>query len=343
MLTLGKIELKEIISVLTLYGIDLENLKIVRDTNGFVNKIYFITAGKKKFVLRKSNPLTSLAHIKLEVKLLEYLQAHDFAMAPKIIPNLKGEDITIYDKSFFTLQTFMSGSIKASWNKVSGFTAKRIDALFQTLAFFSKVVEKFPRLNNLANKPLWYFVKNGPNLLSKLYKSLPASKGKKLLLKNYQDILKFIADTHKEFVQTKYNHLPKQLVHFDFHPGNVNYSKDKVVAIFDFDWARYDARFSDLASAIMQSCYYYGGKMGGKLRKDKIKQAIEKYQIAYGKSMVTHEQEKEYIKVAAQGYAVYILFWAIDLYEKKSTPDNFVVLDHFLKLMILNNFNQLFD
>lgn len=342
MLIIGKIELKEILSVLTLYVIDLENLKIVRDTNGFVNKIYFITAGKKKFVLRKSNPATSLAHIKLEVKLLEYLQAHDFAATPQIIRNLKGKDITVYDKSFFTLQTFMPGCIKASWNKVSGFTPKRIDTLFQTVAFFSKTVEKFPRLNNLANKPLWYFVKNGPTLLSKLYKSLPASKGKKLVLKNYQDILKFIADAHKKFVQTKYNDLPKQLVHFDFHPGNVNYLKDKVAAIFDFDWARYDARFSDLASAIGQSCYYYGGKLGGKFKKANIKLALNSYQKAYGRSKFEPEKETEYIKVALRGYAIYIFFWAIDLYEKDPTLENFLVLNHFLKVMLLNDYDGLF-
>lgn len=343
MVEINKNELKEILSVLCLYGIDIKNIKIVRDTVGFVNKIYFVTAGKKKIVLRKSNPVTSLAHIKLEVKLLEYLSVHKFAATPQIIRNLKGKNIIIYNKCFFTLQNFMPGSVKASWNNLTGFTPRRVEYFFQTMASFSKAVEKFIYSNSVENKPLGYFVKNGPALLNRLYKRLPASAGKKLVLKNYQNILNFIVYSQKEFERTDYNSLPKQLVHFDFHPGNVNFFGNKVVSIFDFDWARYDARFSDLASAILQSCYYYGGKMGGKLRKDCINQAISNYQKVYGKSSFSKNKEKEYIKMAARGYAIYIFFWAVDLYEKNPSKGNFLVLDHFLKVSLINDYDILFS
>ncbi len=335
--------MREVLSVLVLYGLNLDNLKIVRDTNGFVNKIYFITIGKTKLVLRKSNPTTSLAHIKLEVKLLEYLASHHFAATPQIVRNLNGEDITVYNKVFFTVQTFMPGSIKASWNNLKGFTPKRIENFFKTIASFGIAVEKFSRLNSVANKPLWYFVKNGPTLLRKLYKSLPESTAKKLILKNYQDILRFIAQTRKEFIQTDYDSLPKQLVHFDFHPGNVNYVNNKVVALFDFDWARHDSRFSDLASGIGQSCYYYGGKLGGQFRKDRIKLALSSYQKAYGESPFSVKKENEYIKVALRGYAIYIFFWAVELYEENPTGENFLVLDHFLKILLLNDYDRLFN
>ena len=343
MVTINKNELKEILSVLSLYGIDLDNIKIVRDTVGFVNKIYFVTAGKKRMVLRKSNPVTSLAHIKLEAKLLEYLSAHKFAATPQIIRNLKGQDITIYNKCFFTLQNFMPGSAKASWNNLAGFTPKRVEDFFQTMARFSRAVEKFPHLNKVENKPLGYFIKSGSALLSKLYKGLPSSAGKELVFKNYQSILEFIANSKKEFLRTGYSSLSKQLVHFDFHPGNVNFSGNKVVAIFDFDWARYDTRFSDLASAILQSCYYYGGKMGGRLRKDRIGRAIANYQKAYGQSNFSKDEEKEYIKVAAKGYAIYILFWAVDLYKNDPSKGNFLVLDHFLKVLLINDYDILFS
>lgn len=343
MTAINKNEKEELLAVLSLYDFDLKNPKIVRDTNGFVNKIYFISTLDKKLVLRKSNSITSLSHIKLEVKLLDYLSAHNFASTPKIITNLKGDDVTVYNQSFFTLQTFMPGGIKASWNNLKYFTPARTSNFFQTVALFSRATEKFPRVNSLTNRPAWYFVKNGPALLNKLYKSLPKTTGKKLILKNYQDILKFIAQTHKEFIQTDYDSLPKQLVHFDFHPGNVNYLKDKVVALFDFDWARYDARFSDLASGIGQSCYYYGGKHGGYFRKDQIKRAMQSYQKAYGKSPFSKKKEIKYIKVAVRGYVIYIFFWALDLYKKNSTQENFLILDHFLKILLLNEFDQLFD
>ncbi len=341
MTKIKKDELKELFAVLDLYGVNLHNIKIARDTVGFVNKIYFVTVGKQKFVLRKSKPITSLAHIKLEVELLEDLATRKFAATPKIIRNLKGKDITLYNKTFFTLQTFMPGGVKASWNDISGFTKKRVNNFFKTVAVFGKAVNKFIAGKNFANKPLWYFVKNGPGIFNKLYNNLPSSAGKKLVFKNYLAILKFIAQTRKEFTRTGYDNLPKQLVHFDFHPGNVNFIGEQVVAIFDFDWARYDARFSDLASAIDQSCYYYGGQRGGQFKKALVKQAVSSYQRAFGRSKFSREKEYEYIKVALRGYAVYIFFWAVDLYEKNPTRENFSVLDHFLKMLLINDYDRL--
>lgn len=339
---INKLELKEVCAVLGLYGIDMEHIKISRDTVGFVNKIYFVNVGKKKLVLRKSNPITSLRHIKMEVDLLDYLQTNNFAATPKVISNLKGQDITIYNKAYFTLQNFMPGSIKASWNNVSGFTLNRARNFFQTVAKFGKAVENFSDSNGFHNKPLWYFVKNGVVLLDELYNNLPKSDGKNLVSENYKDVLGFIAQTKKEFIKINYESLPKQLVHFDFHPGNVNFLNNKVVAVFDFDWVRYDARFSDLASAIGQSCYYYGGKMSGKFKKDRIRLAIDSYQKAYGKSVFSRKEEAKYIEVATRGYAVYILFWAVDLYEKNPNQENFLVLSHFLKMMLANDYNLIF-
>lgn len=343
MASIKKDELKEIFSVLSLYGIDLTDIKIVRDTVGFVNKIYFVTIGKKKLVLRKSNPATSLAHIKLEVKLLEYLSDHHFAATPQIIRNLKGTDITIYNKSFFTLQTFMPGSIKASWNKPDGLTAKRAQAFFQTIAKFNKAVEKFPSYNNIANQSLGYFVKNGSNILAKKFRKLSPSIGKNLVLKYRLEILEFIKKTDREFVKTGYDALPKQLIHCDLHPGNVNFLNDKVVAIFDFDWARYDCRFSDLASALSQTNYYFGGKKDGIFKKEKLQSALSNYRRAYGKSNFSVFQENEYIKAALRAYIIYTFFWAIDLYEQNKNKENFLSLNHFLNVMLVNDFDCLFD
>lgn len=48
------------------------------------------------------------------------------------------------------------------------------------------------------------------------------------------------------------NHLPAQVVHGDWHPGNLLYRDDKVVAVIDFDAARMQQRIIDVANGALQ-------------------------------------------------------------------------------------------
>lgn len=69
-----KEEKTEVASVLEKYGIDFNRCIISRDKLGAVNKIYFVAVGKEKFVLRKSNAVTSRAHLNMEIAVLKYFK-----------------------------------------------------------------------------------------------------------------------------------------------------------------------------------------------------------------------------------------------------------------------------
>ena len=90
-----------------------------------------------------------------------------------------------------------------------------------------------------------------------------------------------------------YQQLAKQIVHYDIHPGNVNFSENNVTGLFDFDWVRFDNRYADLAATIAQSCWEYGGQKTGIFNKTRIQLGLQHYRNTFGKSQ--HTLEKEHI------------------------------------------------
>lgn len=340
---MNKLIKKEIIDVLAVYGLVGKNIKIVENTNGFANKTYIISIEKNKFVLRKSNPNTKYNHIKLEVSLLNYLHKQNFNLTPQVLLNIDGQNITKFNNSFFILQTFVSGETRASWNDLTKLNTKMFRSFFATVANFSKVAEGFDFKHSITNKPVWYYVKNAHKILNDSLKAVADSDIKKYLITNKTNIDDFIIKTRKEFLEAKYDSLPKQIVHFDWHPGNVHFKNDKVVGVFDFDWARWDSHITDLAAAIGQSCYYYGGKRDGLYRKDRIQIGIQSYRQTYGKSKISLQKENSLIKIALKGYMLFQFFWSVSLFAEKPTKENAVVLKHFLNVLLLNDFDYLFD
>ena len=49
----------------------------------------------------------------------------------------------------------------------------------------------------------------------------------------------------------RYWALPQAVVHGDYHPGNVKFQGDKIVGLFDWDWACRQARLKDVAEGVI--------------------------------------------------------------------------------------------
>lgn len=55
---------------------------------------------------------------------------------------------------------------------------------------------------------------------------------------------------------------PERIVHSDFHPGNLLYKKEQVVALIDFDSTRRSKRVIDVANGVLQFSILAGGEPG---------------------------------------------------------------------------------
>lgn len=134
----------------------------------------------------------------------------------------------------------------------------------------------------------------------------------------------------------------KLQVHFDLHPGNVNYIDDRLSGIFDFDWVRFDNRLADLACTLGQSCYYYHGKNRALYDKNKIALGLKTYRKVYGKSEYNSYKENQIIKAALRGYMFFQLLWIIEWHVKNhKNKKSYEYIQFSLDVLKLNNFENL--
>ncbi len=341
---LTKLESERVLQVLRNYHFTLGKINLQKNLIANNNNVFIVDAKGKKYVLRESQPQKSFQHLKLETAVLRYLKKRKFRFTPYTIVNKKGQDITIYKGRFYTLQNFMPGETCASWNNLTRFNEKKLANFFITSAKFTRAIAGFRTKLKIKNKPVYQYVKNGRKPFSSMLRKMPASKVKTFLNSNKHFVYEFVRENKKELDRVKYNGLPKQIVHFDLHPGNVNFSGDKVSGIFDFDWVRFDSRISDLAGTIGQSCYRYRGINGGIYNKKRIKIGLAAYRKAYGKSEFDLECENRLMKVALKGYMFFQLLWTMEWYlHNLKDPKAMEFMGHSLKVLKLNDYDWLFS
>lgn len=236
----------------------------------------------------------------------------------------------------------MPGRTVANWDNLSKFNLSKLKSFFVASASFSCVVKGFKSNAKMRNLGLASYVNEAEQWLSDKLLTKNSNAGARLLKKYSTEIKEFIIDTQEDFRRVGYNKLPKQLVHFDLHPGNVNYVGSKVSGIFDFDWVRFDNRITDFAGAIAQSCYYFGESEGGLYRRDRIKAGIKTYRRVYGASEFTLRKENELLLIALKGCIVFQLMFTYGWYlQHVDSRRHFIGLEHFIKLIIRNDFGSL--
>ncbi len=341
-LTSDELELAD--EVLALYDLPEGERHIFRNTTGFVNKTFIVKIENETFVLRQSNPWdTTTEHLGFEIEILRFLENAAYKLTPRIIQSARGEYLTQHENSYFMLQTFLPGKTRASWDDTDNFEGVMLENFFRTLADFTHVARDFTPSKPCSGFSLMHYVTNSSSLFSEQLAEIPDSPAKAFLSEKASHLLQFATVTLKELEALDYDHLPKQLVHFDLHPGNVHYEGDRIVALFDFDWARMDCRISDLAGSISQSCYKRGDNQSGLFSKEKIQAGLAAYRDAYGKSEYSLEEENRIIKAATKAYTFYLLIWTIGWYrENREHKDALSILRQSSNMCLTNDFDSLF-
>lgn len=328
--------------VLEEYTLPQGERRIFRNTVGFVNKTYIVEIGSEKFVLRRSSPQTTREHLEFEVEVFRYLAEQGFALSPHLVQNITNEYCT-EQNGWWLLQKFIPGEIRASWNDTACFEGEMLRDFFRASARFSKAARGFVPSKAYSNTALPDFPKNAEKLFAGVINDLKDSPGKTLLVERFPALCVLAKGTAEEFERLGWEKLPQQLVHFDIHPGNVHYEGDKVVGLFDFDWARMDNRIADLASTISQSCWIVGGADNGRYLKEKVADGLRAYREAYGRSEFSPEHERALLTAALPAYLLFQLLWSTQYYrEHYREGETEWVLRLNADACLRNDFDQLF-
>jgi len=327
------------------YGINNIN-SLRKNTVGFVNKTYVVESEGSKFVLRKSSKEKKLDHLLLEIELLKFFKSKGYKLSAQVIPNKNGEDITEEDGSYYILLTFVPGELKASTIDLENMTFGMLRSFFRASANFTKVVQGFvpSREYDHGNKPITEILSGGRKRFHELLDNMPNSKGREFIVLKSKSLLSFLAETKLGLEKLGYEKLPKQLVHFDIHPGNIHFEGENVVGIFDFDWIRFDSRIVDLAGTIGQSCYVYGGKNSGVYVKEKIQEGLRAYREEYGESEFSLEKETKLVKETLKAYMFFQALWVMNWYSKNYDEKRELdILKHFVNTCLINDYETLFS
>ncbi|MDO8512761.1 MAG: phosphotransferase [bacterium] len=336
-------DLEQIIRVLKCYDFKTKEYSITQNTLANVNKIFLVKTHSNKYILRESNPTTTTSHLYFEADILDYLTKNKFNLTPHLFENTDGDLITTFENKYYSLQEFLPGEVKESVSNLIRFNDAKLVSFFQTSANFTKTVQDFKGEIPHNNKTLYFYVTNGITILHSLTNKVRTGPVKELLEENQTFLEELINNLFAEMKMSKYDEQPKQVVHFDIHPGNMNYIGDRVSGLFDFDWARWDCRLTDLACTIGQSCYSYRGKNRALYNAQKIKLALETYRKTYGKSEYDLSAENQLLRVAFKGYMLYQLFWIIEwfLANTNKPEDGLKFISFSINVLKLNDFDNL--
>jgi len=84
---------------------------------------------------------------------------------------------------------------------------------------------------------------------------------------DFSRLLRFLNDSYndaaKQVIDAGFNDWPKQIVHSDWHPGNMLFRGPRVVAVIDYDAARVQQRVLDVANGALQFSIIGGGEDPG--------------------------------------------------------------------------------
>ncbi len=265
---------KEVLFEFGIIGNKIEEL-----TSGSTNTIWKVYSEKKQYVLKKVlKENVSSNYIEFQEWLQNVLTEYDYPYIPLLI-NRTGETIVSKEDAYWMLRDFSEGRCLD--------LEKKTDLVQAVNKLTELHLIKMNSTNSYQVADFFYWRKEGLNKLKivreylKIY--FTAEKCKEMYAE-YHNILELIlTNKDRELLY------PSNIVHGDFHGGNILFVNDCLNAIIDWDTARIEPRVVDYAKARLLLCR----ERHGDFQVSRYKYHM--FEEEYAKKIVLSERE---IKIA---------------------------------------------
>ena len=231
---------------------------------GYINVSYRLATrheGREtRYILRRYRSGTDLARIHFEHALMGELARRGFTLTPALIPTRTG-DTLVEAAGHLALFSFLEGDEPYAWDRTGCGDAELADA--------ARVLAAYHRTLRGWQPPA---SEQGPRLVDYLptfaaeWSALRPAPGETPFDDYFFRHRSWLVDRAAALADVLsrpiYDALPHLAVHGDFHPGNLKFRDGRVVGLFDFDWAKVDARCFDVALAIIYFCAVWDGDGG---------------------------------------------------------------------------------
>jgi len=332
----------EISKVLTNYNLG-ELLHFERNELGYNNTnfaIQTIRSGEKQdYFFRRYKLNIHPDEIKFEHAVINHLIDQNFDLVARV-HQTKGGDSYFYTPTgsdstlptFYAIFDFLEGEDKYTWIDPHCSAIEFNDSASVLAKFHIAVTDFTPPGRRFQPK----ICELMPQIADYLDTCLKRSKGTSfdtLLEENHAFLLDCCSDMKVYCADLQRLEVPHLVIHCDFHPGNLKYSHQEVIALFDFDWSKIDLRSFDVALAIWYFFSNWKGAQKGSLRLDESMQFLKTYQTTLQEfpglnplSQIEIQQLPDMINLSN----LYVLYWTItDFYSKPVEPDEYrIYLQH---------------
>jgi len=248
---------------------------------GIENSNYFLSVGKKKFILTIYEKRVKSEDLPFFSNLMSSLNKSNFKCPAPVINN-QNETITDFEGKKLMIVSFLEGKAKQS---LSPLNCKSVGI---EVANMHKITSnfKFKRDNDLSVKSWRTLFNSVKDKCSKIHKDLP-----KLIEEN-------LGDVEKNWPVN----LPRGIIHADLFHDNIFFIKDKFSGIIDFYFSCEDFLAFEIAICFNALCFD-GLKENLSFNVTKAKNFIDGYTSIRKLS----DEEKNNIKVLSQGAALRFL------------------------------------
>jgi homoserine kinase type II len=309
-----------------------------RVTRGQVNTGHIVETerGQKrsKYFIRQYHPDRKIAEIEFEHALIDHLVTKKFEYVGGVIRTTSGQTYVPLpvDKEgngraeIFAVFEYLTGEVRYDWTP-PGCDLQSLENAAMVLARYHQAVADWRPVNGWARPGIVEQLSRMETTL-RTYRQMAGDTPFDACLRSHLDLISRAGSTVLAAFRTPaFAQLPRLAIHGDFHPGNLTFEQDRIRGLFDFDWARMDARCFDVALAIFYFCARWQAGVDGQLDMGRVGAFLDVYQRTLEQDQGLkglNRMEWRFLPDMILAADIYILGWVLsDFYTDRVDVDRY--------------------
>jgi homoserine kinase type II len=286
---------------------------------------------KRRYFVRKYKYGTVEREIRYEHALVGHIRDKGFELAAQVYATKGGDTVVTREElrdgelvtRYFAVYELLGGDDKYSWVKNRCSDAEYADAARVLARFHAAACDFDPGELVREQPPIMDFLASLPATFTGYAEGATGSRYDVYFRERLDGILASIGRGLE--LATELEPLPRCPVFCDYHPGNLKWSGEKGVGLFDFDWAKLDYRIFDIAVGLVYFCSSWEGPDDGELRLDKAAVFLRAYQdeaACHDAPGPLTEAELAALPRMTAIAALYVVAWDVVAYYRAREPDD---------------------
>jgi homoserine kinase type II len=308
------------------------------DQRGYCNTSFTLETrlndNLKKYFLRRYKKSIREEEIRFEHSVISRVVEKGLDIIAELIPTREGR--TYLWKSacvndpfpyYYALFEFLSGEDKYTWVNPRC-TSREIESSAEVLARFHQAVVGWTPDGQRAEKKILDLL---PLIKPNLDRCIAKDAGNafdRYLRGNLELIYAEIKRCQATLGELHAGEFIQLVIHCDFHPGNMKFSQNRVVGLFDFDWSKIDLRLFDIALSVFYFFSSWGSPDDGMLRLEDTAHYLNTYQhavIQTNPALRLSFKERQGLPAMLAASNLYVLNWTLlDYLNKEVDPAEYL-------------------